>query len=261
MTPELEKHPVRNEILRRHIRCFWTFRAGKVRYDHAVTPQKGINLKFNLGGAELFAHEGEKRARIGAAFFTGLQDRFSGIRITGGGAVDMAGVSFRPYGLYPFLGVPMKEFRNRFVAAEDAGFAALNRIAEKLADVSDVPSRMRLLEDELLSLLRQSGKADGAFDEFQAIFAGRAPAGARRRERLYDKYVGVPMRTHDLLRRFHAGLRQLLAGGCARLSDVAYDNGYFDQAHYIRDFRRFAGLPPTEFLARRVSLTQIAKMK
>ncbi len=60
MTGELKRYPVRSELLRRYIRFFWTFRAERVRYDHAITPQRVINLKFNLGGTALFSREAAK---------------------------------------------------------------------------------------------------------------------------------------------------------------------------------------------------------
>ncbi len=254
MTGELKRYPVRSELLRRYIRFFWTFRAERVRYDHAITPQRVINLKFNLGGTALFSREAAKETRMGDVFFAGLHDQQPSVRIAGAGRADILAVSFLPHGLHPFLGVPMKEFRNRFVDATALGFTA-----ERLGNIPGTPARLAALEEELLRRLQRHG---GRAAELPVLFGGpkRIPLPARRLERLFDKYVGVSPAAYALLDRFHSGLKQLLAGGYARLSDIAYDNGYFDQTHYIRDFRRFAGQPPTRFLAQGDSLLQITKI-
>lgn len=47
--------------------------------------------------------------------------------------------------------------------------------------------------------------------------------------------------------RFDRAVQRLQAPGSA-LAEVAQDCGYYDQAHFNRDFRTFAGLSPTEFI-------------
>jgi methylphosphotriester-DNA--protein-cysteine methyltransferase len=260
MQPALEKYPIRNPLLAKYIRFFWMLRADRMRYDHAVTPQRNINLKFNVGGADLFARDegGTAETRVGTAFFTGLHDRRSSMRITGGGAADIVGVSFFPYGFYPFLGVPMKDFRNALVDTDAAGFRAGSRIAEKLAAAPDAATRLQLLEDEFAALLEKGKRIP---DDAWALFTNRCGSdiGLRRRERMFDKYVGVSMTGYALLDRFHAGLKQLLAADYARLSDIAYDNGYFDQTHYIRNFKRFSGQSPSRFAAQGNTLMRIGR--
>ena len=62
------------------------------------------------------------------------------------------------------------------------------------------------------------------------------------------------------MNRFQNGLNQLLYhGDFSKLSDIAYQNGYFDQMHYIRDFKRFTGRTPQEFIQKRNSLLQVGK--
>jgi AraC-like DNA-binding protein len=76
---------------------------------------------------------------------------------------------------------------------------------------------------------------------------------------MFNKYVGVTASTFGTLNRFHGTLNQLLYSDFSKLSDLAYDNGYFDQMHFIKDFKRFAGDTPRRFVSRKNSILQIGK--
>ena len=52
--------------------------------------------------------------------------------------------------------------------------------------------------------------------------------------------------------RLQRAIRQIDGVGDPRWSHVAYDSGYYDQAHFNRDFREFTGCTPTQYAARRL---------
>jgi AraC-like DNA-binding protein len=58
--------------------------------------------------------------------------------------------------------------------------------------------------------------------------------------------VGLPPKTLARIFRFDRAV-SLLAQRDARLADVAFECGYYDQAHLNRDFRGFAGTSPASF--------------
>ncbi|MGH6904698.1 MAG: helix-turn-helix domain-containing protein, partial [Geminicoccaceae bacterium] len=62
---------------------------------------------------------------------------------------------------------------------------------------------------------------------------------------------GLPPKTVARVLRFQRAIRLHDGGGCANWADVAYACGYADQAHFIKDFRRFAGVTPSAFRAAR----------
>ena len=87
---------------------------------------------------------------------------------------------------------------------------------------------------------------------------GRAPSAPRGRAWLQPKrliaqfrdHVGLPPKTMARVIRFERAVRLLRDSGTPLgWAEIAYRCGYFDQAHFNREFREFAGRTPTEFAA------------
>ncbi|MFC5410198.1 helix-turn-helix domain-containing protein [Larkinella bovis] len=66
-------------------------------------------------------------------------------------------------------------------------------------------------------------------------------------ERRFEHYVGISPRLFARICRFQATLAQLKNRHYDKLSDLAFDNGYADQSHFIRTFREFTGFSPLKF--------------
>ncbi|MBT1704793.1 helix-turn-helix transcriptional regulator [Chryseosolibacter indicus] len=69
----------------------------------------------------------------------------------------------------------------------------------------------------------------------------------RSLERRFEQHVGVSPKLYSRICRFQASLTQLKQSSFLKLSDIAFDNGYADQSHFIRSFREFSGYAPKEF--------------
>ena len=68
----------------------------------------------------------------------------------------------------------------------------------------------------------------------------------RALQRLFQHYVGVGPKWVIKRYRMHEALAQLQAGAPA-LARLAADLGYYDQAHFIKDFTALVGKPPGEY--------------
>jgi len=205
-------------------------------------------------------------------YFSGLQDHFTNSHLKLTGEVHMFGVCFFPEGFYPFLKIPISEYKNKMLGAAEVGFRQASIISEQLKEASDVSARLDILEKELVMLLiNGSDMADKFRQIFNALnntgnslpieeFCKRNNIGMRKLERMYNKYVGVSANTFSLLNRFHNSLNRLLIKDFSKLSDLAYDHGYYDQMHFIKDFKRFAGNTPNGFIHQKNSILQIGKI-
>jgi AraC-like DNA-binding protein len=74
-------------------------------------------------------------------------------------------------------------------------------------------------------------------------------------QRKFNQYVGISPKLFSRVCRFQASLRQLRKSNFHNLSDIAFDNGYADQSHFIRTFKEFAGFSPLQFQKNKRTLT------
>ena len=272
MQNEIRRYPVQHPLLKKYIKFFWELRIEHVRLNHNLIPQRNINLRINLSETPQYVYQNGKEHLMDNVFFSGLQDRFMNARLILKGNVDMLGICFLPEGFYPFLKIPVSEFKNQVVGYSDVGFKKAKKISEKLKEASGIEYRLNILENELLTMLDDTRHTPENFlqlfnalkkndDLFQlSDFCQQNNIGIRILERMFNKYVGVSANTYTTLNRFHASLNQLLQSDYCKFSDVAYNNDYFDQMHFIREFKRYTGNTPKSFIHQNNSILQIGKL-
>ena len=66
-------------------------------------------------------------------------------------------------------------------------------------------------------------------------------------ERQFKKEIGVTPKQFAKIIQFSSSLNQITDEAYVRLTEVSYNNGYADQSHFIRTFKRYTGQTPKEF--------------
>jgi AraC-like DNA-binding protein len=172
------------------------------------------------------------------------------------------GVHFRPGGAYPFLGLPNGELHNRHLdLAEFWGRQRVSELRERVLAASEPQAKLDVLERALLEAAR------GRFYRYPAVnFALQAfhcmPArqtvrdiiertgfSPRRFIDLFEKEVGLTPKLFCRVQRFQRVLRKIQHAAAIDWADLALTCGYYDQAHFIHDFRAFSGINPSTYLA------------
>ncbi len=241
-----------------------------MQLNHKLIPLRNINLRFNLSETPHYVNMNGKEHLLEDVFFAGLHDQFRNTHMILNGKVHMLGVCFYPEGFYPFLKIPVSEFKNQWLGAIEVGFNFANTINEQLKAAPDIATRLDILESELLSLLDDSNYTTGNFrqiinfieqnDNSISKLCQQNDINIRKLERMFNKYVGVSAKTYGIINRFQNSLNQILYSEDARFTDIAYDNTYFDQTHFIKEFKRFTGNTPKSFAHQRNSILQIGKL-
>lgn len=211
---------------------------------------------------DFYTADGTTRVSVPPAFVTGSQAASYVSDIPADEPV-MA-IHFRPGGAFPLLGMPLGDLAGAHVGVDKVWGRGGQELHERLIAAPSAAARFRLLEEFLLSRVRTSvHRHPGVAAALAAVEANpsirmaevRQLAGlsTKRLIGLFRAEVGLSPKEYARVRRLQAALRQLGAGIAAG-AHIAADNGYFDQSHFVREFRSFTGMTPTQYRRQRILL-------
>jgi len=169
----------------------------------------------------------------------------------------------RPAGVCELFGTEAIDTANRVIEAEDMLGGTICSLRDRIGEASHTEHRFDALSEFLR--LQRSKRARPA--PFAAVWAmGRTVAshgnlrieylcdelGISRKHlnKLYKSAVGLSPKTYARLTRFRSVVDRL-RGPAEPWAGIAVDEGYFDQAHLVRDFKQFAGEAPESFVRNR----------
>jgi AraC-like DNA-binding protein len=226
-------------------------------------PWPGIVLIFDFGPTLRFLDPagGRVTGRYPGGFLAGLHD--TTVLTETVGEPSGLHVNLTPLGARRLLGLPMHVLANRVVGVDEAFGAAGARLAERLMNAPGWAVRFDTLDRVILRRLGEVAPDPGlATLAWQRLGAsgGRLPIGElaagldcshKHLIAVFRDQFGLTPKTVARVLRFHRAIALFDRGLCSGWADIAYECGYTDQAHFVNDFRHFAGVTPTVFLAHR----------
>lgn len=247
------------------VNLFWFY--GGYDPPHArerILPTGTIELVINLREDETRVYGRQDRGHyesFGGAVICGAHSGF--FVIDTAEQASTVGVHFKPGGAFPFLDLPAGELRNSHASLESLWGSAAVDLRERLLGAGTPEAAFRILERTLLArttsaLVRHPAVAfalsrfrDSSHPQKISDVTAQIGLSQRRFVELFDREVGLTPKLFCRVRRFQEVLRVVETGRPMEWAEVALDCGYFDQAHFVHDFREFSGLNPTAYLAHR----------
>lgn len=175
------------------------------------------------------------------------------------GKSGLISIRFQLGGAHHFFPVPVSEFADQTVDTHMLWRQAAPELEERISLARSNRDRVHILESFLLRQLRNSEKDEvcplvgyirrlrGQVSIRQmAADLGHSERGLQRR---FESALGAPPKQIARITRFLNACKCIRRGTLGGLTGVAHACGYYDQAHFIRDFREFAGISPSEFSA------------
>jgi AraC-like DNA-binding protein len=245
--------------LDRFVEAIWAVRGEDPTERSAVLPNGAMQLIVNFGAPHRVLAFGDRACerRYDEAWIAGLQS--GALTIGSPRFSDLLGIRFRPGGAHAFLPVPPSALLDDVVEACDLLSEAAGSLRERLglaptraaqAAVAQawLMERLRPRERDFL-LVERAIAMLSRLDRRESVTATCERLGISNRHLvcLFRDIVGVPPKTLARIQRFHAALCRLPASPA--ITSLALEHGYFDQAHFNHEFRRLAGVTPTEFVA------------
>lgn len=251
-------------LLRPFIKHYWFISTdGAEAHTEYLPSDTGCGLLFNLSGSLTLGSEDGTAAQANQLappiVLSGPHTRF--LPVTTGPYCDAAGIRFQPGMAYPFFQTTLAEFVTPTAAPEAlCKRLRLTQVFEQLVAIKDVTARSEFLNHWLLDQLQQALNVNPELPhalnqlEQQTLpsitsLAETTQLSQRQLERVFKEWVGISPKQYSRLLRINSARHQLkTAKSDTDLSEVALAAGYFDQAHFNREFKRVVGLTPGQYL-------------
>ncbi len=248
------------------IKYFWVLDSGRhISLHHKILPVNNIDILINLKSPMTFEKKGVTYKTPGNIYFQGLNGDHTLMQQEG--TVLTIGVSFFPTGFFPFFKIPVSEFKDDTIGLDVLLNALTTELEDKLRAAKTMAAKITILEQFFLGLLDQhpiiSRETTALFHQFYTAglpvraFCREYGVHPRTLERRFNRFVGVTPKQFYRLSRFQVVLNKLIRPPQATLTDLAHDLDYYDQAHFIKDFKAFTGCAPSDFLKEKQSFKQI----
>lgn len=244
------------------VKCYWTLEipAQMEAPKQRIVPDGCIEMAFILGDdIKRYTSDTDFIIQPRAMVLGQITKPFF---IEPTGYVNSFAIRFYPYGFANFIKTPIKA-----LADKETPISSLfdkkeaEALTQKIVTASKTEKRIEIVEDFLLRRLKDTSTIDrivkSTIDTLlltkgsTSIDAIVKDQSTRRRslERKFSKQVGISPKRLGKVIRLQAALKMMLHKQPENLTQIAYESEYYDQAHFIKDFKEFTGTNPREFLS------------
>lgn len=175
--------------------------------------------------------------------------------------MSILSVWFKPGGALPFFGASGQELHNLHLPLETLWGMQARDLYDKLMEEQTTQQRFRILEDVLLKRLylythrerhpavRYALQRFGMVPQIETVghVVEAISLSATRFIRVFREDVGMTPKQFCRVQRFQHALRLIADRQSVSWVDVALCSGYYDQSHFINDFRALAGITPAAY--------------
>ncbi len=244
------------------VKCYWTL---EIPYEkntqrQRIIPDGCIEMIFILGDdIKRYTSEDEFIIQPREMVIGQITEPFF---IKPIGHVNSFAVRFYPYGFANFVPTPIKKLANKETPiALLFGEKPAIELEQKIINATTTEKRIEIIESFLLSKLKHKSTIDNIVkDTIDTLFLtkGSMPINSilkdelskrRSLERKFLKQVGISPKQLSKVIRLQTALKMLLNKQSESLTKIAYESEYYDQAHFIKDFKEFTGTNPKEYLS------------
>lgn len=258
-----------NQDLAAFIKCYWALESPEEETPEkqTIVPDGCMEMIFHYGNLyKQYLNNGNSIIQP-KCFVIGQLTQPLQIEPTG--ETGIFSVRFHPEGFLPFTTFPIKKMENTAVSLEKLFGKDGQEIEQLVLNANSTSERIKLIEKFLLdrltdieiidrivkSTVETIMTANGQFsvDELSKV----TQVNRRQLLRKFSSAIGLSPKQLSRTIRLQSALKMLLNDQFSNLAELAYENDYYDQAHFIKEFKEFTGSTPKEFYGTHVKMSSL----
>ncbi len=208
----------------------------------------------------------EKSTLLPKVIFVGQQTKY--IFIDPGKVFDTLIIKFKPLIFFRLFNTSFNEINDRYLDASLLLGHEITLLHEQLGEIAGMEKRITLLEDFIIRHLRKSNKGPRYVDELQfsvntiinnfgqlklSELCQLSCIDERTFRRHFNLQAGVSAKSFSRIVKFGYIIQEMMKYPASKEMDLAYKYNFFDQTHFINDFKNIMGETPQSFLKRDTS--------
>jgi AraC-like DNA-binding protein len=223
-------------------------------------PKTAMSLVFNLNDSfklftdRQFAHFTDYKKY----WVAGLQTQPTYVESYG--ESKMIVIQFRTLGAYVFLNQPLRHFTNHYINLDCIFANEAEETWEQLNEAKTINEKFLIAENFLYrKLLTNKVPNVKLIASIDLLFKSNSPVSIaaicqqhnisrKHLNFLFREYLGISPKMLSSLNRFQLILQTISKSRPDKLTDIAYELDFFDQAHFSNNFKRFTGLKPNDYI-------------
>jgi len=235
------------------------------RAEHAHTvdrflPNGDTEILIDFNDTPQFIYDNNSLKEIQACHHVWTSGvRTEPITIPSGNGATMMVVSFKKGMAAPFFPFPMEEISDSVVDADLVWGSGFGELRERLLDEKNVARRFAMVEEFLLGMfatkLNVNPCVEFAVNEMThrpdnlSIAQMNEKIGYSQKHftEMFRRNIGVTPKSYLKIMRFQKAIRTIDASDNIEWDMIAQDCGFYDQAHFINDFKHFSGFTPEQY--------------
>jgi AraC-like DNA-binding protein len=240
--------------LKDFVRCFWVLESSP---DSPMPPKEYQSMADGFGELIFQYKGGFEGFEKSPVYFRAPKSSVQQLILSD--EVEMMGVRLYPHTIPEILRIPATELCNSafdvttILSPQDSALAiqvlAASTIREKVYLVSGFMSRLvtQRKANPMSQFIKLIIQRDGQVTLKEML--DQSGYSERQFERRFSSVAGFTPKQFVRILRYQSTKRKYVTGNYKTLSELAQDSGYFDQSHFIREFKEFSGFDPKRYFS------------
>lgn len=235
--------------------------------EHSIDrflPDGNIHVIIDLTDIPKYIYDNdtlEEKQAFSRAWASGIRTGF--ICIPAGLDAKNMIITFKKGMSYPFFNMPVNELTDIVADAEQVFGSSILEMREMLQETEQVEGKFNIVEKFLLGsagrnpeenpVIRHTVNRLVSEPNRQLLREISDEMGYSQKHfiQLFKDHVGLTPKTFARIMRFQKAIEEIESTGNISWAALALDCGYYDQSHFINDFRVFSGFTPEEYMLRK----------
>lgn len=256
-------------LINSFVKCYWTLNASKSlsAEKQRIVPDGCMEMIFHHGDPYWQYLEDGSYVEQPLCFVFGQITKT--LEIEPSGSTGIFSVRFHPEGFTPFAKLTAKQMENRAVPLNELFGIDGYELEKKMLNAQSTEDRIQLIEaflmekliapDSIDRMIRSSVKTILQLKGQLSVneLSKAVHTSQRQLERRFSDVIGLSPKQLVKIIRLQTTIHSMMNTDFANLTALAHQGDYFDQAHFIKDFKEFTGVTPKKFYANHLKMSSL----